>query len=353
MALRNPVGGEFAGGLALDAGGLEGLRRQARTAPREALGKAIGQFEAMFLQMVLKSMREALPQDGALASETTKSYTAMLDGQLAQKLAERGVGLRQALERQLARNVDAVPPADGAAKPGSVPESGQTAPRAPNAAVRAAPVVQRNAGVIPPAATQGNAPGAGVRTATPSDAAAAASSPNPLTATIGAFIEKFRHQAEAAAKAVGVPASWLLAQAGLESGWGRHQPRTAEGAVSHNLFGIKAGRRWEGALASAPTTEYIGGQAMRTQERFRAYGSYADSFADFARLLRSNPRYAGALANRDNAQAWAGSLQRAGYATDPAYAQKLARAIELVSRRAGEPGAQVFARGADIVKDRA
>ena len=162
-----------------------------------------------------------------------------------------------------------------------------------------------------------------------------------------AFVDKLRPHAEKAAAALGVPAQLLIAQAGLETGWGRSQPRNADGSASHNLFGMKAGRRWTGATIAAATTEFVQGAAVRTVEKFRAYGSYADAFNDLTRVL-GNRRYSDALANAADPAAYAKSLQRAGYATDPAYADKLTRAIQRVSqavcdrpadgRRAGRSG---------------
>jgi peptidoglycan hydrolase FlgJ len=330
MALRGSSV-DASAALALDANALSSLKQQAKRAPAEALSKAAGQFEALFVSMVLKSMRDALPQDGPFASETTKTYTAMFDRQLAMKLSERGIGLRKALEKQLARSLPAAPPEEAAPTPGSTPRQGSD-PAATRARTGSDPALTPNRpeqGLIP-SKERGLAP-------------------SPTT-----FIEKLRPHAEAAAKALGVPVQFLLAQAGLETGWGKSQPKTADGASSHNLFGIKTGRRWSGAIAPARTTEYVQGNPIRSTEQFRAYGSYAESFQDFVRLLRDNRRYADALSHGNDASRYAQSLQRAGYATDPAYADKLARAIALVTRHTrSPPSAQVMAGGADTRSDRA
>jgi flagellar protein FlgJ len=327
MALRG-TSVDAASALAVDANALTGLRQQAKRAPAEALSKAAGQFEALFVSMVLKSMRDALPQDGPFASETTKTYTAMFDQQLALKLSERGIGLRKALEKQLARSLPA-PAAD--AEPNPVPSSFPTPSNN-----RAQPLVEPQRVERSPAAPA----------ASPASSSPASSSPL-------AFIEKLRPHAEAAAKALGVPVQFLLAQAGLETGWGKSQPKTADGASSHNLFGIKAGRRWSGDVAPARTTEYVDGRAVQTTESFRAYGSYTESFKDFVRVLKGS-RYADARAQGNDAARYAQSLQRAGYATDPAYAAKLLRAIALVTRHTqSAPPAQVLAGQADIRSDHA
>ncbi len=321
MALRGTAV-DLGAALAVDANALTSLKQQAKRAPAEALSKAAGQFEALFVSMVLKSMRDALPQDGLFASETTKTYTAMFDQQLALKLSERGIGLRKALEKQLARSLPAAADA----------ESTSGSPATPATAKEAAPPV-----VVPKRVER--------PIAAPTQSSEAAS---PL-----AFIERLRPHAEAAAKALGVPVQFLLAQAGLESGWGKSQPKTADGVSSHNLFGIKAGRRWSGDVAPAKTTEYVDGRAVQSTERFRAYGSYSESFQDFVRLLKGT-RYADALSHGNDPTRYAQSLQRAGYATDPAYAAKLARAIALVTRHTGSaPPAQVLAGDADTRSDHA
>ena len=124
----------------------------------------------------------------------------------------------------------------------------------------------------------------------------------------------------------------MVAQAAHESGWGRREIRNADGSSSHNLFGIKAGASWKGKTATVTTTEYVNGQAVKTQAKFRAYDSYAASFADYASMMKSSPRYAKVVANADTAQGFAQGLQRAGYATDPAYADKLTRVINTTLR---------------------
>jgi flagellar protein FlgJ len=243
--------------LAVDARSLDALRAQAKADPDKALKQAAAQFESLFMQMLLKSMRQTLPQQGPFDNDTTRTYTALLDQQLSQGLSGKGLGLAEAMARQLAR-------ASGA--------------------------------------------GAAHAAAQPGDA--------------GAFAERMRPHAEAASQATGVPAPFILGQAALESGWGAR-----EIPGSHNLFGIKAGAGWSGATVEAATTEYEGGEPVKRVEKFRAYGSYAEGFADYARLLAANPRYAAALEHGGDASAFAQGLAQGGYATDPAYAEKLTRVI--------------------------
>lgn len=317
--MHNAVKLDAAGMVAMDTRGLAGLRQQAKTAPDTALRAAAGQFEALFMQMLLKSMRDALPQDGPFASETTKTYTAMFDQQMAQVLARKGVGIADLLVKQLSGRAGAASDGVGKAAPATASPGGA----AVGAAAAPAPARAAPRPPEPPAPANG------------------------LPESARAFIEKMRPHAEAAAQAAGIPVTFLLAQAALETGWGRHQPRAADGAASHNLFGIKAGARWQGAKALAATTEYVAGKATTALETFRSYASYAESFHDFARLLRGSPRYAGVLTAAGDGGAYAQRLQQAGYATDPRYAEKLARIIEAVGRYAASSPAQVVLDRAD------
>jgi flagellar protein FlgJ len=123
----------------------------------------------------------------------------------------------------------------------------------------------------------------------------------------------------------------MVAQAAHESGWGKHEIRNADGSSSHNLFGIKAGANWKGATTTITTTEVVDGEARKVQAKFRAYGSYDESFRDYAQLMKDNPRYAQVM-NSTTADGFAKGLQRAGYATDPAYADKLTRVINTTLR---------------------
>jgi flagellar protein FlgJ len=169
--------------------------------------------------------------------------------------------------------------------------------------------------------------------------------PNRIPAAARDFVQQHAELAKQAERSSGLPASYLLGQAGHETGWGRREIRMADGSNSHNLFGIKAGAGWKGKVAEITTTEYVDGTPQKVTAKFRAYDSYAESYRDFARLIGNSPRYADA---RDQAlqaetphraesvQNWTQGLQDAGYATDPQYADKLSRAINttlLLQRR--------------------
>jgi flagellar protein FlgJ len=272
------ISGTDIGNLAIDSQSLNKLKLQAKQAPDQALKAAAKQFEAVFLNMMLKSMRDATPQDGEFDSEQTKMFTGMLDQQLAQSMSSRGVGLAEVMVKQLSRNQQASP----------------TAPAAPTA-MHAVPSAYK----------------ADVQQS---------------------FIDKLRVPAEQASRSTGVPAHLILGQAALESGWGKREIKMADGSNSYNLFGIKAGKDWKGKVAEVATTEYHNGVASRQVQRFRAYGSYAESFRDYAKLLNNNPRYSG-VTGQEDAKVFAQGLQQAGYATDPHYADKLAGVIGSISTR--------------------
>ena len=282
--------------LSLDVQGVDALRRTVRSSPQEGMKQASKQFEVMFLQMMLKSMREATPSDGMFSSSQEKTYTSMLDQQLSQNLSGRGLGLAEAMLAQLSRAMgnEAAPPAPGALAPKTAPVSQATPDLSLYEAATAQATLSRSA--LP-------------------------------QAHVEQFVTRMLPAAQRASQASGVPAQLIMAQAALESGWGRREIRAEDGSPSYNLFGIKADKSWKGPVAETTTTEYVNGVAQKTRASFRAYGSYDEAFSDYAKFLVTNPRYANVLANRDPAEA-AHGLQRAGYATDPDYGGKLVRIMK-------------------------
>lgn len=291
---------------AYDANSLNDLKRLSKSNSPEAIHAASQQFEALFLQQVLKAMRDATPQDGMFDSEQTKTFQSMLDQQLAQSLAAKGsTGLAALLEKQLTRGQahDPAKPAIPAAAADPAATSGKPAPssRFDQDTLRGAALQVLGA---PPASN------AGTKGATPA----------------ASFADKLWPHALEASRSTGIPPHFMIAQAALETGWGKSQMKNADGSNSHNLFGMKAGKNWKGPVVEKTTTEYVGGVAQKQVARFRAYGSYAEAFTDYARQLSNNPRYAGVVGNQD-AAAFARGLQQAGYATDPMYAAKLERII--------------------------
>lgn len=276
----------------------------------KALRAAAQQFEAVFLQMMLKSMRAATPQNSMFDSEQTRFYQELLDSQLAQVMSAKGsTGLAAMIERQMKRGDAATPHDEGGlpltpADRGSYPLVPPPRPLTPQN-TSPAPIPLQGSPVRPAVSASGSV-----------DAQVQAQT----------FVGSLWPHAVEASQRTGIPPQFMLAQAALESGWGRHEPRLADGQSSHNLFGIKAGGDWQGPVAESVTTEYVDGRAVQRVERFRAYASYSAAFDDYARLLTTQPRYASLLGVQD-AQGFARGLQGAGYATDPAYAEKLVRVM--------------------------
>lgn len=301
-SLGTPAAGVLDQRLSLDVQGVDELRRTARSSPQEGMRQASKQFEVMFMSMVLKSMREATPSEGLFGSQSEKMYTSMLDQQLAQNLSGRGLGLADAMYAQLSRMAGG--------------EAGAVAPKA-------VPLP-----LPTPAVPLSGAPDLSLYEEATAQATLSRSAlPQ---AHVEAFVSRLLPAAQRASEASGVPAQLILAQAALESGWGKREIRKEDGSSSFNVFGIKADRSWKGPVAESATTEYLNGVPQKTRAAFRAYGSYDEAFADYAKFLAGNPRYSGVLAARDPAEA-AHGLQRAGYATDPEYGGKLVRIMRQMS----------------------
>jgi flagellar protein FlgJ len=289
---------DISGTLAADGAALDRIRAQAKSDPRGAVKAAAQQFEALLLNMLLKSMRETTSQKTPFDSDQTRLFQSMLDQQLAQVLAARGIGLSDMIARQLS--------ASAAAAPETTPSE------FPMLRLPETPPV--------PAAVP------------PSQPAPAAASPH-----VRQFVDSMWAHAAEAGRLTGIPPHFILGQAALESGWGRSEIRGVDGTRSHNLFGVKAGRGWSGPTVEAATTEYVNGEPRQSVQRFRAYPSYNEAFLDYARLLQV-PRYAQVLERGKDAEGFATGLQQAGYATDPMYADKLLRIIRGSALRGGLAG---------------
>ncbi|HEX5685345.1 MAG TPA: flagellar assembly peptidoglycan hydrolase FlgJ [Ideonella sp.] len=270
-----------------DARGIESLKVSAGKDPKAVVREAAKQFESLFMQQLLKSMRESSQATGMLDNEATKLGSEMLDTQWAGKLSGMPGGLSDVIARQLERQMGM--------NPGPIPKH-ESANRTPVNPLK---------------------PNAEVKI--------------PQQSALG-FVQQHKAAAASAEAASGIPASFMIAQAAHETGWGRKEIRHSDGTPAHNLFGIKAGSNWNGPTADVMTTEYVNGVARKVVQKFRAYSSYAESFADYAKLMKTNPRYEQVLAAGGNAHGFAQGLQRAGYATDPAYAEKLSRVINTTLR---------------------
>ena len=311
---------DLSGKAAYDTASMGELKQSAKANDPAAIKAAATQFEALFLNMVMKSMRDATPKDGVMDSEQGKMFTTMLDQQTSQNMAKRGTGLADALIRQMtAQTANSQALAIGADEGAAA--SAATAPSPRAASMAAALEAFRKQGAV--------AGDAAAATTTTTSATAAGSAASASQAPhVRAFQDKLGAHAEQASRESGIPAKFMLGQAALETGWGKREIKGRDGSASNNLFGIKAGPEWKGKVAEAVTTEYVNGKPQTRVEKFRAYDSYADSFKDYANLITNNKRYEKVVAAAGDASAFAQGLQKAGYATDPNYATKLTRIIK-------------------------
>lgn len=272
--------------LYADPTALGALKREAAAQTPEALRETARQFESLFTSLMLKSMREGLPGD-PFGSDQQDFYQDMFDQQLATQISGgKGLGLADVLVRQLMQGAGVTN--------GAVPDG-----------------------------VQGT-----------SDAHAALAWP-PRNAD--EFVRTIRPAATAAARELGVDPDTVIAHAALETGWGRSVPTDANGQPGFNLFGIKAGGRWNGAVNESRTHEFSGGRMHEVSAQFRAYASPEQSIRDYVDLLKGSPRYAGALGTGSDAQAFARGLVHGGYATDPDYVQKLSAVAARLKIAAGTP----------------
>jgi flagellar protein FlgJ len=271
-------------------------------------------------------MRDATPADGILDSNDGKQYQSMLDQQLSQQLSSKGVGVADALIKQLSRNLGGANAGAAAGGAGSPAALGNLF--GGGAAGAAGGGDEGDAAMMSALArAYSNAQANGSLASDKGYTAQSALTP-PLrgkgdSPKVDAFVEKMAAPAQAASAATGIPARFIVGQAALESGWGKGEIKNADGSPSHNVFGIKATSDWTGKTVSTVTTEYIHGVAHKVVEKFRAYSSYAEAMTDYASMLRDNPRYASVLSTSHDAASFAHGMQKAGYATDPHYAKKL------------------------------
>lgn len=281
-----------ASGSSTDARSLAALRSASARDPKAAIKETAKQFETMFMQQLLKNMREAQAamSGGMMDNAGTSMGNEMLDAEYAKRMSGNPGGLADVIARQLERQMGGSAPVAMPLKPFST--SGLSPAGAAGAPVASGQIRQAD------------------------------------------FVQRHTEAARAAEADTGIPASFMVAQAAHESGWGRREIKNADGSTSFNVFGIKAGAGWKGPVAEVTTTEYEGGVARKVTAKFRAYSSYEESFRDYARLMKDSPRYSQVMASAGGASAagFAQGLQRAGYATDPAYADKLTRVINTTLR---------------------
>jgi flagellar protein FlgJ len=282
-----------------DIAGLSKLKRAAGNNDPAAIRTVAQQFESMFTRMILKSMREANGPDPMFGSDQEQMYQGMADDQLAIQLSKgKGFGLADMLVRQLQKM--GVKGADAAAN-GTGAAAGSKAAAAYSATER---TTTTSSTVFDTAKTN--------------------------------FVQDLWPQAQQAGQLLGVDPRHLIAQAALETNWGRNMPQDSAGRSSNNLFGIKASAGWSGATVTGDTQEYQGGAATNIPAQFRAYATPAQSFQDYVALLRNNPRYSTALNTGSDVQAFATGLQRGGYATDPDYASKITAVANAVANKVND-----------------
>ncbi|EMP6172010.1 flagellar assembly peptidoglycan hydrolase FlgJ [Citrobacter amalonaticus] len=284
---------------AWDAQSLNELKAKAGQDPAANIRPVARQVEGMFVQMMLKSMREALPKDGVFSSDQTRLYTSMYDQQIAQQMtAGKGLGLAEMMVKQMTQGQAQL-----------TEETPQVPMKFPLETVTS---------------YQNQALTQLVRKAMPKTPQ---SNDEPLSGDSKDFLAQLSLPARLASEQSGVPHHLILAQAALESGWGQRQIRRENGEPSFNLFGVKASGNWKGPVTEITTTEYENGEAKKVKAKFRVYSSYLEALSDYVGLLTRNPRYA-AVTTAVTAEQGAQALQSAGYATDPNYARKLTSMIQ-------------------------
>lgn len=267
------------------------------------------QFEAIFIQQVLKQARQS-PLSTLMQSESTQFTQSLADQQASLELARSsGVGLAQNILDMIRSQRGNLDPLAAAPLPEQVSSS-----RLPHLTSTVGETRRTVASSIDDLINMiGQAKRAPERVFAAIEGA---------PAHIRKFVSRMSTAAQVAAEQSGVPAKLILSQAALESGWGQREIMRPDGRTSHNIFGIKAGPSWKGDVVHVTTTEYHNGVPRKVKEPFRAYGSYQEAFTDYAKLVGTSKRYAD-VAQAPTAEVAARRIQKAGYATDPAYADKL------------------------------
>ncbi|WP_432719767.1 flagellar assembly peptidoglycan hydrolase FlgJ [Jeongeupia wiesaeckerbachi] len=319
MLTRTPV--STVQDFAADVRGVDALRQTAKTSPKAAAHAVAQQFESLLMQQLVKSMRDASPHYDELQSSSTDLYRGLYDQQMALTLAKRGgVGLAGSIERQI--EVMQNPALLKTVQRHQSRQQGELAPvTGGSVAANSAASAAGRDGMVGQYFAASAAGRGGTRG---NDFSASA-------VTGGGFVDKVLAAAKSVAPTLGVAPQLLLAHAALETGWGKKPIRDAAGGDSHNLFGIKASKDWQGKTVDVMTTEYVDGVAQKRVESFRAYDSYTDALADYAGLIRR--RFGEAVGKGEDALGFARALQAKGYATDPQYADKFASVARRIGRQ--------------------
>ncbi len=287
---------------ALDMSGLDTLRKGAQQGDRKALEKTAEQFEAIFIHMMLKSMRSA---DDVLADENSpfnskqvKFYRGMQDQQMASEMASTGsMGLAKLIVQQLDPIGSGLMPASLIRNDGNLPNTNLGLSNTnSDSDTNLSNTLQNNKGVAQKKAAFGSA---------------------------DEFVQSLLPVAKEVAGEIGIDPKALVAQAAVETGWGQYMIHSGAGENTHNLFGIKAGRDWSGNKQVVETLEYDKGLPQKQKASFRAYDNFHSSMQDYVQFIKESPRYRGAVEQSANPESYFKQLQQAGYATDPAYADKV------------------------------
>jgi len=289
-----------------DFKGIDKLRQAAQSGDQGALQEAAKQFEAIFMQMMLKSMRKAqealADKDSPFNSQQVQFYRDMHDQQLAVDLSARGgVGIAELIIQQLSPGENGFMPATAIRDNANLQNMTRQASIDYSTSAKSAegsklPIEQQN---VQPASKR-----------------SAFASPSEFVATL-------LPQAQQFAEKLGLEVEALLAQAAVETGWGRYMIHDGKGENSHNLFGIKADKHWQGDSTAINTVEFDDGVAKQQKAAFRQYDSFTDALQDYVSFVTNNPRYQQAVQNATDPKAYFAALQDAGYATDPSYANKI------------------------------
>ncbi|MBT0723340.1 flagellar assembly peptidoglycan hydrolase FlgJ [Rosenbergiella sp. S61] len=275
-----------------DVNELNALRGAAKQSPQQNAATVARQVEGIFLQMMLKSMRQSLPGSDLLGSDQQRLFTSLYDQQITQMAPNTHLGLAELIEKQMK---PLAPPSQDVGQRAYLLDGERQFFQ------RVSQLVERKVDSVAQ-----------------------------LALPMQQFIKRLLPHVKSVSRTTGIPEKLILAQAALESGWGQRQIVTERGQPSHNLFGIKAGGCWQGLTTTSVTTEYRQGNAEKTTEPFRVYGSWQEALRDYGQLLVNNPRYH-AVTTARSAEQGAYALQQAGYATDPHYAQKLLAIIRQLS----------------------
>lgn len=310
-----------------DLKNLAALKRQASADNDQSNRQIAQQFEGLFVQMMLKNMRSALPKGGLFDSSQVQLYTSLLDQQLAQQTATQGIGLADMLVKQMTRGNQVVPNAEGSSMDLTVANSANPLPLDDELIRQVFSTDKQNGpqGSLGQLLHFAPTPRNRVERLTTEQLQQQGVGPNV------AFIQQLLGPVLLASEQSGIPHQLILAQAALESGWGKNEIKLENGKNSYNLFGIKAGAGWQGASTEITTTEYIDNNPTQVKDKFRVYSSYYESIQDYISFISQNKRYS-EVGKQHSAEQAAVAIHKAGYATDPNYANKLIGLIQHINQ---------------------